>query len=181
MCCYVHYVLFNHILVLLLSLLSTKNRMIVYRWKWKHDFRALLTCLLKQGVPGSDGPPGKDGMLGIRVRQLAALHRTSYNISLDFTLGLSLMCLSSFSLSSFPSSFLSHTCPEPQGDRGDVGPEGLIGARGAPGPPGPVGTTGGPGKRGEPVCVLHSILYTLNLMTYWVINCYYFFISTCSR
>lgn len=106
MCCYVHYVLFNHILVLLLSLLSTKNRMIVYRWKWKHDFRALLTCLLKQGVPGSDGPPGKDGMLGIRVRQLAALHRTSYNISLDFTLGLSSMCLSSFSLSSFPSSFL---------------------------------------------------------------------------
>lgn len=86
--------------------------------------------LLSQGTPGSDGPPGRDGAVGVKVR-LVPDRSVLQTLLLSFVLNFFFTIL--------------------QGERGNTGPAGAPGAPGAPGSPGSVGPLGKQGDRGESV------------------------------
>lgn len=102
-----------------------------------------------QGIVGAEGPPGKDGLVGQRVRSNTCL----FFPSSGFGVPCMQLCVLTTGLSF-------------QGERGDSGPEGLAGGMGSPGTEGPVGLTGGPGPRGDNVSLMSRNITKFLLITY---------------
>lgn len=110
-----------------------------------------------QGLAGAEGSPGKDGLVGDRVRlnTWCLLFCFFLNSGLDQLM----IPLHSWVITGAPMCF--------QGDRGNPGPEGLAGVTGSPGTEGPVGITGGPGEIGQKVSFTNRNTTHLNSIFYF--------------